>query len=288
MRGAIYGRCEGREYNDFKGNSTVMHILEHACGSIRQVTRSTFASELLSAGDTLDNAVLLSHMIFEVENGPISVTESRQRRLSGGYTPVALYIDAKSVYAATTATFVKTPAEKSLLTHVQYLREMLDTGVIRFLFWVDTRDMLADGLTKGAVARELLHEAMNGYMPIKHESEPWESKLPALGGKARRQWPRERQPIQSSLGGPGILHTFRSHLPLRLVHNNAPAFGSRLTDRLSHVLAVEGRHLEGRAPSRPQHSSAAASRPQQVPRPQHPRAEAGRQRRSRSGRRTIV
>ena len=89
-----------------------MHIIEDDCGSIRQVTRSTFSSELLSAGNTADKAILLSHMIFEVENGPISITESRQRRFFGGYTPIALYIDARSVYAATTATFVNAPIRK--------------------------------------------------------------------------------------------------------------------------------------------------------------------------------
>ena len=29
-------------------------------------------------------------------------------------------------------------------------------GIIRFLFWTDTRDMLADGLTKGGIDRTLL------------------------------------------------------------------------------------------------------------------------------------
>ena len=53
-----------------------------------------------------------------------------------------------SVFAAVTAVFVKTPAEKSLLCHVQFLRELLDRGVLAAIVWLDTRDMLADGLTK--------------------------------------------------------------------------------------------------------------------------------------------
>ena len=50
--------------------------------------------------------------------------------------------------------FVKPPTEKSMLTHVQYLRELLDTKVLASLSWCDTRDMLADGLTKGKVDRK--------------------------------------------------------------------------------------------------------------------------------------
>ena len=52
-----------------------------------------------------------------------------------------------SVSAAVTAVFIKTPAEKSLLCHVQFLRELLDHGVLAAIVWLDTRDMLADGLT---------------------------------------------------------------------------------------------------------------------------------------------
>ena len=90
--------------------------------------------------------------------------------------PIALYVDAKSVYAAVTATFVKVPAEKSLLCHIQYLRELLDQQILQSLVWLDTRDMGADGLTKGAVLRTQLHMLMNGYMKIEHPCESWQSK----------------------------------------------------------------------------------------------------------------
>ena len=86
--------------------------------------------------------------------------------MNGGYLPTALYVDAKSVYAAVSATFIKQPAEKSLLFHIQYMRELLDKHMIRYLLWVDTRDMAADGLTKGAVARDALHEIMAGDMIV--------------------------------------------------------------------------------------------------------------------------
>ena len=96
---------------------------------------------------------------------------------------MALYVDAKSVYAAITATFIKQPAEKSLLCHIQYLRELLDKHIIRYLIWMDTRDMYSDGLTKGAVSRDALHELMAGLMVLRHKVEQWCCKLrPALTG----------------------------------------------------------------------------------------------------------
>ena len=47
--------------------------------------------------------------------------------------------------------------------------------------------MYSDGLTKGAVSRELLHMAMQGDMPFKHEYEQWRSKLSTVGGSQRTE-----------------------------------------------------------------------------------------------------
>ena len=101
---------------------------------------------------------LRAHLCVELEHGPLSALEARDRRNSGGYPLTAVYVDAKSVYAATIATFIKQPAEKSLLCHLQYLRELRVKNIVSALLWVDTRDMGADGLTKGAASRGALHE----------------------------------------------------------------------------------------------------------------------------------
>ena len=83
--------------------------------------------------------------------------------------PAALYLDALSVTAAITATFVKVPADNGVLAHCLYLRELLDHNVLHALIWQDTRDMIADGLTKGAVERDALHAAMEGVAKVAHQ-----------------------------------------------------------------------------------------------------------------------
>ena len=82
-----------------------------------------------------------------------------------------------SVFAAVTASQVKIPAEKALLSHAQYLRELLDRKILSRLLWFDTRDMWSDGLTKGAVEREPLHDIMSGNLVLKHEHKEWSSKV---------------------------------------------------------------------------------------------------------------
>ena len=42
------------------------------------------------------------------------------------------------------------------------------------MYWVDSRDMSADGLTKGCVSRDALHCIMNGVCHPAHPLEHWQ------------------------------------------------------------------------------------------------------------------
>jgi len=78
----------------------------------RPVARSTFAAELLSAGDATDQGLLLAQQLHEMLSGPLDSTAARELRLTGGFAvPMVLVVDAMSVFAAVIATFIKTPAE---------------------------------------------------------------------------------------------------------------------------------------------------------------------------------
>ena len=48
----------------------------------------------------------------------------------------------------------------SMLMHIAKLKEMLRDRQIHRLHWVDTRRMLADGLSKGSIDRATLKRAM--------------------------------------------------------------------------------------------------------------------------------
>jgi hypothetical protein len=65
----------------------------------------------------------------------------------------------------------KAPSENSLSGHVLWMREMHDKGLIDNIIWADTRDMYADGLTKGSVPRDALINAMSGKLLLRHNIE---------------------------------------------------------------------------------------------------------------------
>jgi hypothetical protein len=144
--GALYLRGGGGLQSDsLAAKHSSVHVVDWACKSERRVTRSTCSAELLSAGDAIDQGMLIARMICEIESGPLTAVEARQKRIEGGYIPMALYVDAMSVFAAVSAAFIKTPAGKFLLCHVRCMRELLDRKVIQYIVWLDTRDVSADG-----------------------------------------------------------------------------------------------------------------------------------------------
>ena len=79
-----------------------------------------------------------------------------------------LYVDAKSVYNTVVSAMMKIPGEASLVAHLLWLREMFNLGVISAISWVDTRDMLADALTKGLPDRAPILDAMQGILKMQH------------------------------------------------------------------------------------------------------------------------
>ena len=156
----------------------ICHLLDYYCKKQRHVTRSTFGAELYAACDAADHCMLLAQLLHEVEHGSMTAAEARQYREHGGWkVPIVLGIDAMSVFAGVTAAQLKVPAEKGLWSHVQYLRELLDNGVLFSLYWIDTRDMHADGLTKGSVDRAALIAIMSGIARFQHEFKSWRPKM---------------------------------------------------------------------------------------------------------------
>ena len=55
---------------------------------------------------------------------------------------------------------LRKPNEQSLVFVLGQMREHMACHRIRTLWWIDTRDMLADGLNKGAISRKALLKAL--------------------------------------------------------------------------------------------------------------------------------
>ena len=99
----------------------------------------------------------------------MTTEQLRDVREKGGLGIKAiLTTDAESVYTSLTSRDSKVPTEKTMLGHVSWIRELLQLGIIECVQWCDTRDMTADGHTKGSIPRDLLLEVMSGKQHYSH------------------------------------------------------------------------------------------------------------------------
>ena len=90
-----------------------------------------------------------------------------------GELPLAIEIftDCRSVFDALANEDTKTPSESSLILILHMIKELMVAHVVKYITWINTLDMLADGLTKGGVSRKPLFEfSKEGRWKLKHES----------------------------------------------------------------------------------------------------------------------
>ena len=123
------------------------------------MVRSTYAAELHTLLDAANQALVLRYCFVEILTGSttaVQLLDVINQARNDDVICVDGCIDARSVFDSVTAEIVKTPYDKHLLLHALAMREHLDAGRLRELIWIDTVDMVSDGLTKGSIDREAL------------------------------------------------------------------------------------------------------------------------------------
>eukprot|EP00973_Karenia_brevis_P039003 5385281-Karenia_brevis.AAC.1 len=125
-----------------------INFLEQISSKQRRVARSTFASETLALVDGIELSRLINYALTEVMIGTQSPTQL-QALDDTNKLPLKLHvvIDALSVFSALIPPDIKPPSESSMLIQLLIVKELLLQGRI-ILHWCDTRDMIADALTK--------------------------------------------------------------------------------------------------------------------------------------------
>jgi hypothetical protein len=158
------------EYRTDEHPGGLVHLLDWQSRRQRRVTRSTFGAELNGLVDTVELGKLIAMGLSELAMGPRTATQLAEIEEFGRFPiPIDAVIDAKAVYEAVRASDPKVPAEASLMAILLVMRENLANGRVRRLYWVDTRDMLADGMNKGSVPRTAICDAMrHGLWTLKY------------------------------------------------------------------------------------------------------------------------
>eukprot|EP00971_Amphidinium_carterae_P039991 785004-Amphidinium_carterae.4 len=170
QRGCVVLRVRTADWPPTPGVAVQCHLIDWSCTSQRKVTRSTYSSELFAATDAVDSGILVREILREMHTGQVGPEWAKHACESPAAVPVkmSVLIDAQSVYDSICSPHSRVPAEKSQLLNVAWLRELVANGTIHSLEWVDTRDMIADGLTKGCIQRDALDGVMSGKVEMQH------------------------------------------------------------------------------------------------------------------------
>ena len=93
-------------------------------------------------------------------------------------------VDARALFDAIAAADPCTPLECSLKLHLLDIRDKLLCGMIKTLYWADTRDMVADCMTKGGVLRTMIQNLCEkGMTQLAHETKQhtkWKKPTPEV------------------------------------------------------------------------------------------------------------
>ena len=171
MRGCVIFLAEAPRGNQpWKTGTTInLQLLDWYSKKHTRVVRSTYAAELLSLLDCVNQGHVLKLCWEEVINGAQSAVQLLKKpQLS---IPLDAGVDARSVFDSVTAQTVRTPNDKQLMLHAGAFRELLEDGSVDVLYWFDTEGMLPDGMTKGSIDRRpLLELGFDGTWAITHEN----------------------------------------------------------------------------------------------------------------------
>ena len=134
--------------------------------------RATFAAELFAVLDGIGAALKVTALYEEILTGPKSAATLAALQDDGKYTlEVHACTDARSVFDSVANPKAVKATEEHLLVHILKLKEFIKNGLVKGLWWVDTRDMVADGLTKGVLDRAaILALTEQGLWTLQHDA----------------------------------------------------------------------------------------------------------------------
>ena len=153
MRGCIIALAEA--HDSHPGGK--LQIVDFYSKRQRRIVRSTFGAELNALVDGFEIGKLLALTMAELSEPGHTVTSLRALEESGRFpVPIEAIIDCRSIFDALKPSDTKVPTEGSLVMILLQLKEALVNRTLTALWWVDTADMLSDGLNKGMVSRKAL------------------------------------------------------------------------------------------------------------------------------------
>ena len=147
----------------------MIHLIDSVCRSHRLTIRSRFSANMLAASHGYDDAYPTIVTVAELKHGVCSPEKLKSLRENGGLAlEVNLTVDNAEVFETSSNQELITPAEKTLLGHVMWIKELLKIGLLKSIRHCNAKDMIANGHINGVNSRVPILEAMHGRHKYLH------------------------------------------------------------------------------------------------------------------------
>jgi len=147
-------------------------LLSNRSGRSKRVASSTLSAETLAMTGGVEEATLLQTWLFELMHGNLSARELLSLE-ADQLMPIDTGTDCNDLYEILVKAAAPAPTNKALTLYLSALRSDKEQGRIRSWLWIDTRDMLANCMTKiesdGQLAwLDLRRTMLSGYWQPSH------------------------------------------------------------------------------------------------------------------------
>ena len=123
------------------------NIFEFKSNKAKRVCTSTMHSEAVSHCTAQENASFIQTFLHEIMNPTLSAQQILA--LEGpSFTQNIGLVDCEDLHAALVSAAAPNPSNRALTLYLSSLRELKETKFVHEYLWVDTRDMLANAMTK--------------------------------------------------------------------------------------------------------------------------------------------
>ena len=138
------GGSQGGYVIFLKGTNGKTNPVSWQSKKIRRVVRSTLASEALSLADGVDCVISMSMLLNELLFDKYDANK----------IPIKCYVDNNDLYQATYSE--KHVIERRLRIELNSLKELIQSGEISGINWVNTDKQIADVLTKNGASGQVI------------------------------------------------------------------------------------------------------------------------------------
>jgi hypothetical protein len=148
------------------------NLVDYKSNKSKRVATSTLHAEALAAINAIEGATFLQTYLLELEKSGVSTMQLLMPEQMSGLVPIVSATDCNDLYESLLSPAQTASSTKHLALYIAALREFRTTGRIQAYVWVDTRDMIANSLTKlkddGSNEPELLEVLKSSVWKLAH------------------------------------------------------------------------------------------------------------------------